>query len=39
MNFGGPVGECELGAFVLEKSVMTRLWQVSEKATQLSWPI
>ncbi|WP_324689836.1 SDR family oxidoreductase [Cobetia sp. D5] len=39
MNFGGPVGECELGEFVLDKRTMTRLWQVSKRATRFRWSI
>ncbi len=39
MNFGGPVGECELESFVLEQSTMKRLWQNSELATAFNWSI
>ncbi|MDO6694967.1 SDR family oxidoreductase [Aliiglaciecola sp. 3_MG-2023] len=39
MNFGGPVGEGKLEAFVLEKDVLTQLWALSEKQTSLNWPI
>jgi NAD(P)-dependent dehydrogenase (short-subunit alcohol dehydrogenase family) len=39
MNFGGPVGECELESFVLDKEVLTRLWALSEKETSLSWSL
>ena len=35
MNFGGPVGECKLEPFVLDKEVLTRLWALSEKETEL----
>jgi len=37
MNFGGPVGESELQSFVTEKGVLTKLWDLSEKATSHSW--
>lgn len=37
MNFGGPVGECKLEPFVLDKDVLTRLWALSEKETSHSW--
>ncbi|MFW8590132.1 SDR family oxidoreductase [Glaciecola sp. 2405UD65-10] len=37
MNFGGPVGECELGEFVLDDEVASRLWTVSEQATSFKW--
>ncbi|RBW43944.1 oxidoreductase [Psychromonas sp. B3M02] len=39
MNFGGPVGECELKAFVLDKPVLTKLWALSEKKTAFSWSL
>lgn len=37
MNFGGPVGECELESFVLDEKVLTKLWTLSEKETAHSW--
>ncbi len=37
MNFGGPVGECKLEAFVTDKEVLTKLWTLSEKQTSLTW--
>ena len=37
MNFGGPVGECELEEFVLDEAVCGRLWSVSEEKTSYSW--
>ncbi len=37
MNWVGPVGECELESFVLDKEVLTRLWTLSENETSLSW--
>ena len=33
----GPVGECKLESFVLDKAVSEKLWEVSEKATQCKW--
>lgn len=39
MNFGGPVGECKLASFVLDKAVLTKLWALSERETSLSWPL
>lgn len=39
MNFGGPVGECRLEAFVLDKEVLTRLWVLSEKQTSHTWQL
>lgn len=37
LNFGGPVGECKLESFVLDKDVLTRLWALSEKQTAHNW--
>ncbi len=37
MNWSGPVGECKLEPFVLDKTVLTELWQVSEKETNCTW--
>lgn len=39
MNFGGPVGECKLESFVLEDTVLKRLWEVSEQATCYCWEL
>jgi len=39
MNFGGPVGECELESFVLEKETLTKLWALSEQQTSFEWAI
>ncbi|WP_394131902.1 SDR family oxidoreductase [Shewanella maritima] len=39
MNFGGPVGECHLAPFVLEKNTLTRLWALSEQQTAFNWSI
>ena len=33
----GPVGECTLEPHAKDKAVATRLWEVSEKATGLTW--
>jgi len=33
----GPVGECKLEPHALDKSVMERLWTLSEKATGITW--
>ncbi|MDG3086319.1 SDR family oxidoreductase [Vibrio hannami] len=39
MNFGGPVGECKLEPFVLDKDVTTRLWTLSEQQTAFNWSL
>ncbi|SHH01626.1 NAD(P)-dependent dehydrogenase, short-chain alcohol dehydrogenase family [Cognatiyoonia sediminum] len=39
MEFVGPVGKGTLNAHAYDKAVMTRLWDVSEKATGFSWKI
>ncbi len=39
MNFGGPVGECKLEDFAVDKKVLTKLWAVSEEATEFSWQL
>ena len=39
MNFGGPVGECKLEAFVTDKAVLTRLWILSEQETSITWSL
>lgn len=39
MNFGGPVGECKLEDFVVDKQALTRLWTLSEQQTSFSWPL
>ncbi|NND02394.1 MAG: SDR family oxidoreductase [Acidimicrobiia bacterium] len=33
----GPVGECDLAAHALDREAATRLWQVSEEKTGLTW--
>lgn len=37
MQWTGPVGECKLEPFAQDKSVMEKLWTVSEKATGFKW--
>ncbi|MCF4008837.1 SDR family oxidoreductase [Rheinheimera sp. UJ63] len=37
LNFGGPVGECQLESFVLNKDTLTQLWDLSEKETSFRW--
>lgn len=39
MNFGGPVGECKLESFVLDKDALTKLWTLSENEASLSWSL
>ena len=39
MNFGGPVGQCKLEPFVLDREATTKLWALSEKETSLSWSL
>jgi len=33
MYFKGPVGECKLESFVLDKEVAAKLWSISEDQT------
>jgi NAD(P)-dependent dehydrogenase (short-subunit alcohol dehydrogenase family) len=37
--FTGPVGECKLEPHAKDRSVAKKLWEVSEKATGLTWNI
>jgi NAD(P)-dependent dehydrogenase (short-subunit alcohol dehydrogenase family) len=37
MNWSGPVGECKLEPFVLDREVAAKLWEVSEEATHCKW--
>lgn len=37
MNWSGPVGECAMEKFVLDRKIAEQLWKVSEKATQCQW--
>ena len=39
MESGGPVGEGTLEPYAHDKAVMSRLWDVSEKATGFKWSI
>lgn len=39
MQWTGPVGECKLEAHAQDKAVATKLWEVSEKATNFEWKI
>lgn len=39
LNFGGPVGKCQLQEFVLDKPVLTQLWALSEQQTKFNWPL
>ena len=39
LNFGGPVGECKLESFVLDKKVLTKLWTLSEQQTAFKWQL
>lgn len=38
-NWVGPVGECKLEPFALDKDVLTKLWTISEAQTSLTWPL
>lgn len=37
MNWSGPVGECKLEPFVLDREVAGKLWDLSEKETDCKW--
>lgn len=37
--FKGPVGECKLEPHALDKAVMEKLWNLSEKETGVQWGI
>lgn len=37
MNWTGPVGECKLEPFVLDREIAGKLWNVSEKETNCKW--
>jgi hypothetical protein len=39
MEAVGPVGKGTLKPHAYDKPVMTRLWEVTEKATEFSWEI
>lgn len=38
-NWGGPVGECKLESFVLDREIADRLWTISEKETGQSFQV
>lgn len=38
-NWVGPVGECKLERFAVEKEVLSKLWTLSEKETSLTWSL
>ena len=37
MNWIGPVGECKLEPFVLDRAIAGKLWDLSEKETNCQW--
>jgi len=37
--WNGPVGECKLEPHAKDKTVMERLWIVSEEATSIQWSL
>ena len=37
MQWSGPVGECKLEPHAQNKAIATKLWEVSEEATGLTW--
>jgi len=37
MYWVGPVGECDMESFVLDKDIANKLWDISEKETNCSW--
>ncbi len=39
MYFSGPVGECKLEAHALDKPVLSKLWELSEKETGMHWSL
>ena len=39
MDFVGPVGDCVIAPHAVDKTVSTKLWEVSEKATGFSWDL
>ena len=38
-NWVGPVDECKLEQFAVEKEVLSKLWTLSEKETSLTWSL
>jgi len=39
MDLVGPIGECKLESFVLNKEVASKLWNISEEQTKCKWQI
>ena len=39
MNWSGPVGECKIEEFVFDRTIASRLWEVSEEATDCKWKL
>lgn len=39
MNWSGPVGDCDIESFVYDSKIASRLWEVSEVATNSKWSI
>lgn len=39
MEMVGPIGECQLEPFVFEKEPATKLWELSETATDSKWKL
>jgi len=37
MYWTGPVDECELESYVLDRTIGGKLWEVSEKETDCKW--
>ena len=37
MDLVGPVGECKLEPYVLDREVRRKLWTISEKVTNCKW--
>lgn len=37
MNWAGPLGECVLEPFAIDRTLADQLWTVSEQATQCQW--
>lgn len=39
LNWVGPVGECKLESFALDRDVAAKLWTLSEEETAFSWSL
>ena len=37
MYWGGPLGECKLEPFALDRTIASKLWEISEKETNCKW--